>query len=84
MHDVLLEVEFVHDDRYDGHHPRVDGPNNPGGPASLAGPSHYVVCGGQAQSLDLGDIWFTSKLTKFTPPPELYQKLRTVRRHPRP
>ena len=53
MHDVLHEVELVHDDRHDGQDPGVHCPHDPGDPASLAGTRHYVVGGGQPKGLHL-------------------------------
>ena len=53
MFDVIQEIELVHDDGYNGHHSWINGSNQPGGPASLAGTSHNVVGGRQTKSLNL-------------------------------
>ena len=46
MFDVIQEIELVHDNGYNGHHPGINCSNQPGGPASLAGTSYNVVGGG--------------------------------------
>ena len=57
MFDVVQEIKLVHDDGHDGHHPRIDGPNQPSGPTPLAGTSHNVVGGGQTKRLNLNKYY---------------------------